>query len=117
MLPLLSTAGGSSWPPTRAAQPLPAKGCPTPHPAYPLCPQCRDWEDRLLHCHQHVLPAAAAGGCGGHPEDHLPAPSGQVSPWVEVEHMGSESPRAAGRETCVHEVRGRGAHKVWMTGK
>ncbi|XP_016873923.1 tyrosine-protein phosphatase non-receptor type 5 isoform X1 [Homo sapiens] len=39
--------------------------------------KCRDWEDRLLHCHQHLLPAAAAGGCGGHPEDHVPAPSGQ----------------------------------------
>ncbi|XP_021119567.1 tyrosine-protein phosphatase non-receptor type 5 isoform X2 [Heterocephalus glaber] len=37
----------------------------------------RDWEDRLLHCHQHLLPAAAARGRGGHPEDHVPAPAGQ----------------------------------------
>ncbi|XP_020938916.1 tyrosine-protein phosphatase non-receptor type 5 isoform X2 [Sus scrofa] len=39
--------------------------------------QRRDREDRLLHRHQHLLPAAAAGGRGGHPEDHVPAPSGQ----------------------------------------
>ena len=69
-------------------------GCPAPHPTGPLGPQCRDWEDRLLHCHQHLLPAAAAGGCGGHPEDHVPAPSGQVSPWAGVgTHKGARAPR------------------------
>lgn len=53
-------------------------GGPTPHPRA-LGPQRRDWEDWLLHRHQHLLPAAAARGRGGHPEDHMPAPSGQVS--------------------------------------
>nr|KAF6325527.1 protein tyrosine phosphatase non-receptor type 5 [Myotis myotis] len=80
----------TSWPdqktPDRAPPPPPAPGagggggCPAggaalrPHHR-PL--QRRDWEDWLLHCHQHLLPAAAAGGCGGHPEDHVPAPAGQ----------------------------------------
>lgn len=77
---LLATSQGRAAPPTAASP---------PHPAHPLGPQCRDWEDWLLHCHQHLLPAAAAGGCGGHPEDHVPAPSGQVSPQAGQGHMKS----------------------------
>uniref|UniRef100_F7DT35 protein-tyrosine-phosphatase n=1 Tax=Macaca mulatta TaxID=9544 RepID=F7DT35_MACMU len=94
-------------------------GCPAPHPTGPLGPQCRDWEDRLLHCHQHLLPAAAAGGCGGHPEDHVPAPSGQVSPWVGAGHTGELEPRGGrGRDPQVHwGARGRWKTLAWTDGQ
>ncbi|XP_011943974.1 PREDICTED: tyrosine-protein phosphatase non-receptor type 5 isoform X3 [Cercocebus atys] len=94
-------------------------GCPAPHPTGPLGPQCRDWEDRLLHCHQHLLPAAAAGGCGGHPEDHVPAPSGQVSPRVGAGHTGELEPRGGrGRDPHVYwGARGRWKTLAWTDGQ
>ncbi|XP_070129528.1 tyrosine-protein phosphatase non-receptor type 5 isoform X1 [Equus caballus] len=63
-----------------------------PHGA-PIVVHCRHWEDRLLHCHQHLLPAAAAGGCGGHPEDHVPAPSGQGRHDPDVRAVPVRAPR------------------------
>ncbi|XP_011943976.1 PREDICTED: tyrosine-protein phosphatase non-receptor type 5 isoform X5 [Cercocebus atys] len=81
--------------------------------------KCRDWEDRLLHCHQHLLPAAAAGGCGGHPEDHVPAPSGQVSPRVGAGHTGELEPRGGrGRDPHVYwGARGRWKTLAWTDGQ
>ena len=55
-----------------------------------------DWSDRLLHCHHHPLRAAEEGGCGRHPEDHLPAETGQVScAWqagYRAEHSSVSTP-------------------------
>lgn len=51
-----------------------------PLPIYPstFWLQCWNWPNRLLHCHLHPVQAAEDWGCGWHPENDLPAPSGQV---------------------------------------
>lgn len=68
-------------------------------PQRPFRSQCRDRQDGLLHCHQHLLPAAAARGSGGHPEDHVPAPSGQVSPGAGVGAHGEPESQGQQGET------------------
>lgn len=73
--PAVCTAGGSSQIPHWDAGWLPVAPPLTPCPGPSSAGIGRNWH--WLHRHQHLLPAALRHGRGGHPEDHMPAPSGQ----------------------------------------